>query len=120
MIFRAIDCDSLCILSGKYCWSITIEISLINNDGNLVDAFNYAALLSLSRFKLPFVTVESGKVKIWKPDEKRPQTLSIHHFPICLTFCLMEFEEEEKIKEYLAIDPTVFLFFKKEIGRRLF
>ena len=92
---------------------------MINNDGNLLDAFNYAALLALERYKLNFVTVEGGKIKIWPAEEKRPQTLSIHHFPISLTFCILGEENKNETKEYLALDPSVIFILLLENGRRL-
>lgn len=64
------DCDSLCILTGKYAWNIQCELSLLNNDGNLIDAFNYAAIIALHQYRLPFVTVERGKLHVWSFEEK--------------------------------------------------
>ena len=104
---RALDSESLCILTGKYAWTITTELSLINNDGNLIDAFNYAAILALHRFKLPFVSVEAGKLKVHSLEEKRPQTLSIHHLPISMTFGITTLTERGEDKEFVVFDPTV-------------
>ena len=41
---RAIDTTSLCITKEKYAWAINIEVSLLNYDGNLIDAVFLAAL----------------------------------------------------------------------------
>ena len=104
---RALDCESLCILSGKYAWSIVCELSLLNNDGNLIDAFNYASIISLFRFKLPFVSIEDNRLKVHSFEEKRPQTLSIHHFPISLTFSIFSLADDNEDKDYILQDPTV-------------
>ena len=108
---KALDCDSLCILTGKYAWDVQCELSLINNDGNLLDAFNFAAIIALHRYRLPFVTVEGGKLKIWREDQKRPQTLSIHHWPIMMSFGVLNEQEStadgDGISEYVVYDPTV-------------
>lgn len=93
-------------MAGKYAWNVTCELSLLNNDGNLIDAFSYAAIVSLFKFKLPFVSVEDGKLKVWSFEEKRPQTLSIHHFPISMTFALISLPDHSDEKEYLVFDPT--------------
>ena len=103
------DCDSLCILTGKYAWNIQCELSLLNNDGNLIDAFNYAAIIALHQYRLPFVTVERGKLHVWSFEEKKPQTLSIHHWPIIMTFGVMnQAGKDGKITEYVVFDPNVF------------
>lgn len=107
LTFRALDCESLCILTGKYAWKISCELSLINNDGNLLDAFNYASIVTLYRFKLPMVSVEVGKVKVHSFEEKRPQSLSIHHLPISMTFSVLSLEEDGENKDYIVMDPSV-------------
>jgi exosome complex RNA-binding protein Rrp42 (RNase PH superfamily) len=117
--YRALDCDSLCILAGKYAWDIKCELTLLNNDGNLLDAFNYASIIALQRYKLPFVTVESGKLRVWSLEEKRPQTLSIHHWPILMTFGVLNEDDDSQagISEYVVFDPSVrkFLIFLETI-----
>lgn len=98
----------MCILTGKYAWNITCELSLLHNDGNLLDAFSYAAIISLFRFRLPFVSVELGKIKVHSFEEKRPQTLSIHHFPISMTFSVATLKNDGgEEAEYIVFDPTV-------------
>ena len=96
----------MCILTGKYSWNVTCELTLLNNDGNLLDAFNFAAIICLFRFKLPFVSIEEGRLKVHSFEEKRPQTLSIHHLPISMTFALMTQVQQGEEKEYLVFDPT--------------
>lgn len=102
----ALDRESLCIQNGNYAWDIQVELSLLNNDGNLLDCFNFAALVALTRYKVPFVTVERGKLRIWSKEEKREQSLSIHHWPICMTFGVMN-EYTEKVNDYVVYDPSV-------------
>lgn len=93
-------------MTGKYAWNVTCELTLLNNDGNLLDAFNYASIIALFRFKLPFVSIEAGKLKIHSFEEKRPQTLSIHHFPISMTFGITGLFSDGEEKEYIVFDPT--------------
>ncbi|XP_010667892.1 exosome complex component RRP45B isoform X2 [Beta vulgaris subsp. vulgaris] len=50
---RAIDTESLCVLAGKLVWSIRIDLHILDNGGNLVDAANVAALAALLTFKRP-------------------------------------------------------------------
>ena len=54
---RATDKEGLCIISGKLVWSITVQLNLINDDGNTFDAFFLAAILALKNTRLPDVTL---------------------------------------------------------------
>ena len=55
---RATDREGLCIIQGKLAWSLTVELQLVNDDGNLVDAFFLAAILALKNTRLPEVTMK--------------------------------------------------------------
>jgi len=92
---------------GKFAWDLQCELSLLNNDGNLIDVFNFAALVALQRYKLPFVTVEGNKVKVWDVEEKQPQALSVHHWPISMTFGVMNHVGEDELSDYIMYDPSV-------------
>ncbi|KAK3000529.1 hypothetical protein RJ639_022085, partial [Escallonia herrerae] len=50
---RAIDTESLCVVAGKFVWAIRIDLHILDNGGNLVDAANIAALAALSTFRRP-------------------------------------------------------------------
>jgi exosome complex RNA-binding protein Rrp42 (RNase PH superfamily) len=50
---KALDTESLCILSGKNVWAIDVNVVLINHDGNLTDAMHLCSLLSLLHFRRP-------------------------------------------------------------------
>jgi len=54
---RATDNEGLCIIQGKLVWSLTVELQLLNDDGNLIDAFFLAAILALKNTKLPEVSL---------------------------------------------------------------
>ncbi len=54
---RATDKEGLCIITGKLVWSITVQLNLINDDGNSFDAFFLAAILALKNTRLPEVTL---------------------------------------------------------------
>eukprot|EP00331_Platyophrya_macrostoma_P005740 CAMPEP_0176419754 /NCGR_PEP_ID=MMETSP0127-20121128/8232_1 /TAXON_ID=938130 /ORGANISM="Platyophrya macrostoma, Strain WH" /LENGTH=260 /DNA_ID=CAMNT_0017800285 /DNA_START=258 /DNA_END=1041 /DNA_ORIENTATION=+ len=107
---KAIDIESLCLITNKYVWSIQVHLTLINNDGNLLDAFYLAAIIALFttenqiallHYRKPFVTVESqSKIVVHSEKEKDPQPLSIHHIPIAVTY---SFFDDSKI---FVMDPT--------------
>lgn len=100
---RAVDTESLCVISGKLVWAIRIDLHIIDNGGNLVDASNIAALAALSTFRRPECTLggEDGQEVIVHPPEVRePLPLIIHHLPVAVTF---GFIGKENI---VVIDPT--------------
>jgi exosome complex component RRP45 len=100
---RAVDMESLCVIAGKLVWAIRIDLHILDNGGNLVDAANIAALAALSTFRRPECTLggENGQeVIIHPPEVREPLPLVIHHFPIAVTF---GFFGDENI---VVIDPT--------------
>lgn len=96
---RAIDTTSLCITRGKLVWSINIEISLINYDGNLFDAAFLAALQCLKTLKLPQVRGKEESVKILT--DKPWKGINVHHMPIPITFYFI------KDEEHVLLDPNI-------------
>ncbi|WMV30814.1 hypothetical protein MTR67_024199 [Solanum verrucosum] len=54
---RAVDTESLCVVAGKWVWSIRIDLHILDNGGNLVDAANIAALAALLTFRRPECTL---------------------------------------------------------------
>ncbi|CAI9289470.1 unnamed protein product [Lactuca saligna] len=100
---RAVDTESLCVISGKLVWSIRIDLHIIDNGGNLVDAANIAALAALSTFRRPECTFggEDGQqLIIHPPDVRDPLPLIIHHLPVAVTFGFIGKENT------MVIDPT--------------
>ncbi|KAJ4975400.1 hypothetical protein NE237_000506 [Protea cynaroides] len=82
---RAVDTESLCVVAGKLVWSIRVDLHILDNGGNLVDAANIAALAALLTFRRPECTLggEDGQeVIIHPPEVKEPLPLIIHHLPI--------------------------------------
>ncbi|KAL3512632.1 hypothetical protein ACH5RR_025349 [Cinchona calisaya] len=102
---RAVDTESLCVVSGKFVWSIRIDLHIIDNCGNLVDAANIAALAALLTSRRPECSLggEDGQEVIVHPPEVRePLPLIIHHLPIAVTFAFIGDENR------VVIDPTHF------------
>lgn len=52
---KALDVESLNIKIGKFCWEIVLELSLVEYDGNLLDAMNYAAMSLLLKYEFQAV-----------------------------------------------------------------
>ncbi|XP_059315301.1 exosome complex component RRP45A-like isoform X1 [Lycium ferocissimum] len=99
---RAVDTESLCVVAGKWVWSIRIDLHILDNGGNLVDAANIAALAALSTFRRPECTLggdDGQEVIVHPPEVREPLPLTIHHLPIAVTFAFIG-------DENMVIDPT--------------
>eukprot|EP01017_Pseudomicrothorax_dubius_P042418 TRINITY_DN6921_c0_g1_i5.p1 TRINITY_DN6921_c0_g1~~TRINITY_DN6921_c0_g1_i5.p1 ORF type:complete len:255 (-),score=37.65 TRINITY_DN6921_c0_g1_i5:281-1045(-) len=96
---KVVDAESLVVQANKLVWSIYVQLSVVNNDGNLIDALYLAAILALLSHKTPIVTSEGGDRFSVKPDTTK-YPLSVAHIPIAMTFAF--FNEGETI----IFDPT--------------
>ena len=83
---RAIDTESLCIISGAKCWSIRADVHVLDADGGLVDCSCIAIMAALRHFRRPDVSVDGENVTIYTMAERVPVPLSIMHNPVCITF----------------------------------
>ncbi|XP_051142591.1 exosome complex component RRP45A-like isoform X2 [Andrographis paniculata] len=100
---RAVDTESLCVVAGKWVWSIRIDLHILDNCGNLIDAANIAALAALLTFRRPECTIggdDGQEVIIHPPEVREPLSLIVHHLPIAVTFSFIG--EESRV----VIDPS--------------
>eukprot|EP00951_Prasinocladus_malaysianus_P011400 scaffold84100_cov31-Prasinocladus_malaysianus.AAC.1 len=70
---RALDTESLVVLSGMKVWHVKCDIHVLDHDGNLTDACALAALAALTAFRRPDVTIggATGKEITIHPAEVR-------------------------------------------------
>ncbi len=80
---RAVDFKKLLITSGEKAWTIFIDVVSINDDGNLLDASELAALGALLDTKFPKVD-KNGIIDYKTPGEKR---LEVDSMPVLVTVC---------------------------------
>jgi exosome complex component RRP42 len=59
---KMLDLDKLCLIPGKIVYTIFVDCSIINSDGNLLDATSYAVVSALLSCKLPVYEVQGDKV----------------------------------------------------------
>ncbi|NIA03999.1 MAG: exosome complex protein Rrp42 [Nitrospiraceae bacterium] len=90
----ALDVKKLCIKEKEYVWIVAVDINIVNDDGNLIDASGIAAILALMDTKLPAHNDE-GLVDYYHKTEER---LPIMNIPIPTTVY--------KIGDYKILDPT--------------
>jgi exosome complex component RRP42 len=88
-----LDMESLAIIKGKKVYSVFVDVTVLDVDGNLFDAVSYAAVAALATTKHRKAEVKGEEVSL---SEKRIQ-LKPKTIPISITTA--------KIGEYLIIDP---------------
>lgn len=99
----ALDVEALCIAAGKKVWSLTITIHLVDHGGNAFDLSALALMGGLLHLRVPQTSVEAGLVVCHESDEREPMPLSIHHVPLCCTFCLFALDDTEVCA---IVDPS--------------
>jgi len=89
-----IDLSKLVIVEGKWVYSIFVDVSVLNTDGNLFDATSYAVVSALLNAKIPKYVFEDEEVK--ETGELMP--LPISNVPISVTMA--------SIEDKLVVDPN--------------
>lgn len=97
----AIDKRKLCLMSGRHCWVLYIDVLVLDYAGNLVDAMVMASRLALLSMRLPKVRIEEGGeateiVLAEEYDDER--ILSVSELPVTITVGI--------IGEGFIIDPS--------------
>jgi exosome complex component RRP42 len=89
-----IDLEKLVLVPGKVVYTIFVDCSVINADGNLFDATSYATVAALVTAKLPIFEMQEQKVV----DTGKTQPMPIRSMPTSVTAA--------RIGDYVLIDPT--------------
>ncbi|MEM7813946.1 MAG: exosome complex protein Rrp42 [Candidatus Aenigmatarchaeota archaeon] len=94
---KCIDMKRLCIKAGEVVWMIYVDIDVLNDDGNLIDAACIAAVAALASARLPKLVVDGDKYEVdYSVHEER---LPLGGIPISTTFA--------KIGPAIAADPNI-------------
>ncbi|XP_044754441.1 exosome complex component RRP42 [Coccinella septempunctata] len=100
---EALDLTKLCIMKGKKCWKLYVDILLLEVGGNLYDAVSIAvksALWSTQVPKIKALNVDGSNVDIQVLDDIHSCTkLDTPGAPLMVTLC--------KIGEKCVVDPDV-------------
>lgn len=108
---HAIDMQKLCIEPGELAWSINIDIHVLNDGGNLLDACGLAAMAALMNTKIPIYNKEEGKISHDKPGTEK---LPLVDIPIPITITKISdkllldtnHEEEQAVDAKITITST--------------
>jgi len=90
---KAIDNEKLCIEPGKKVFVVFVDVYVLNQDGNMIDAAALAAMAALLNTKMPNYEIKDGELKI-----KQGYTpLPVKSHPVTVTL--------GKINNKLIVDP---------------
>jgi exosome complex component RRP42 len=89
-----IDLDQLVLVPGKVVYTIFVDCSVVNVDGNLFDATSYAVVAALLGAKLPILEMQDGKVV----DTGNTRDMPITTVPVSITAA--------RIGDYILTDPA--------------
>lgn len=90
-----LELSKLVLVPGKIVYTIFVDCSIINVDGNLLDATSYAVVAALTSCKLPVFEIKDDKVV----DTGGTQEPPITTIPVSVTTV--------KIGDYLLLDPNI-------------
>lgn len=77
---KSIDLEKLCVESGEKVWSVSVDIDIINDGGNVMDAAGIAAISALLTAKIPKIE-KDGTLNREEGKEKLP----VREIPIPVT-----------------------------------
>ena len=89
-----LNLSKLVLVPGKIVYTIFVDCSIINVDGNLLDATSYAVVSALASCKLPVFEIKDDKVVETGKTQEPPITT----IPVSITTV--------KIGDYLLLDPN--------------
>jgi exosome complex component RRP42 len=89
-----IDLDKLVLVPGKTVYTIFVDCSVINTDGNLFDATSYAVVSALVSTKLPVFEMQDGKIV----NTGNKQDPPINTIPVSITAV--------RISDVVILDPS--------------
>ncbi|RNF00499.1 ribosomal rRNA processing protein 45 [Trypanosoma rangeli] len=112
-----VDTESLCMLPGRRVWSVSVDITVLNDEGNVTDVVVWATVAVLLHYRRPELTIRGNSVIVHPPHEREPVPLSVHHVPLPFSFVVtMDPSDRNRLsrqhkdnKELLevVVDPTV-------------
>lgn len=85
-----LDLAQLCIVPGRHCWSLHVDVLILDEDGNLLDAIVLASRAALARCHLPGVVVEEGGEEteiVLSDDPALSKLLNTISVPVTVTLC---------------------------------
>jgi exosome complex component RRP42 len=83
-----LDLKALSIVDGKHCWTIFVDVLILGEDGNLMDAILLAVRSALQRTRLPGVNIEEGGEAteiVLSDDPNQAKAIDVSALPLSVT-----------------------------------
>jgi exosome complex component RRP42 len=99
----SLNLEEYCIIEGKYCWILHLDIVVLRFDGSIVDAASIAILNTLEKAKIPLTKKIMGESGIEEDfdisgDLENAVSVDTSNVPLCITVV--------KIGSSLIADPS--------------
>lgn len=92
---KVIDFKKLCIKEGEKVWMVYVDVDVMDNHGNLIDAASLAAMSALLNAKMPLL----GEDQRVDHDKNGTEPLPLTGKPLCTTFA--------RIGDKIIADPSL-------------
>lgn len=105
---NALDTEALCVQSGKWVWRLNVDVTVLDDNGNVLDGSLLAAVAALRHFRLPEVAHVDETPIVLHSDDKEPTPLPLHHTPACISFGLFGDKTGASDSSHVAaiLDPS--------------
>jgi exosome complex component RRP42 len=89
-----VDLDKLVLVPGKIVYTIFVDCSVLNADGNLFDATSYATVAAILTAKVPILEMQGDKVT----DTGKTMPMPVTTIPVSIT--------QVRIGDAILVDPS--------------
>lgn len=83
-----LDTEALCVLPGQFVWRLIVNVTVLDDSGNLLDASVLASMAALRHYRKPCTTNDDGPPRLVPAHIKEPTPLPLHHIPLAFSFAL--------------------------------
>jgi exosome complex component RRP45 len=101
---NALDVESLVIVANSAAWHVNILVTVLDDDGALLDASSLAVLSALRAFRRPDVSIVDGVVRLLPLHQRVPVPVALNHHPVCVTFAVGA--TGDTVNPAILVDPT--------------
>lgn len=113
LIGGALDTEALCVQSGAWVWRLNVNVTILDDAGNLLDAAVLAAVAGLRHYRKPQVETrgEFASPLLIDSDVREPTPLPLHHTPLSISFALIHADDASLATSSTSrvaalVDPT--------------
>ncbi|CAM9768223.1 unnamed protein product, partial [Discosporangium mesarthrocarpum] len=119
---EGIDLDALCILPGKFCWVVHVDVLVLQADGNLLDASSFGTYVALNTATIPKVTPVMGEGGVFDDFVMSPYVgeavpiVGADRVPVCISMSRIgsHFIVDASMEEESCVEASVGVFVDRD------